>query len=109
MMFDAAIRAIGLDIIRQSAVPSEPEHVLLVMTLGMTLPVGPGQVVPIAGGILRLPMTPELAIEKGEELVAAGKGEEPPAKNDTPDIVVAKSLQGIDQVERLNKQFRGGN
>lgn len=98
-MFDATLQAIAVEVV------PEETHVALVIMLGLALPTPDGKVLRVPGGILRLPMSRDAAIKHGTELKDAG--ESVPEKKES-DLVVANSLQGVDEAARANAQFRSG-
>jgi hypothetical protein len=81
-------------------------HLQLAVTLGIVLPVGPGQVVPLPAGIVRVPLSKEAAKTTGQGLLDGAENlPDPPA---TSDLVIANSLAGVDQavqnVDRFGKR-----
>jgi hypothetical protein len=100
-MFDTTIQVLRPDV----AVADDGSHLQLVFVTGIPLPVGPDQYMPIQTGVYRVPMTKKAAKEIWETLGDAIEQLE----DEKPEsgIVVASSLQGVDQAASLDSKLRG--
>ena len=98
-MFDSTLQALNVEVV------GAEDHVQLVIVIGLVLPVGPGQAVPVPAGVVRVPMSKAAAEARGQDLLDAAA--------DLPDapkpsgLVVANSLAGVDQAVQQAEQFKG--
>jgi hypothetical protein len=100
-MFDTTIQVLRPDVV----VAEDNSHLQLVFITGIPLPVGPDQFMPIQTGVYRVPMTKKAAKEIYETLGEAIEQleDEKPASP----LVVANSLQGVEQAAGLDQKLRG--
>lgn len=101
-MFDATIQAASIEIV------GGEDHVALALIMGLSIPVGQGPEGVIMGllpaGVIRVALGRDAAIEYGGNLKEAG--EALPEPKPESDLVVAKSLRGVDRAAKLAEQFR---
>lgn len=80
-MFDITLQVVGIEIVKVD------DHLELHFIVALAIPNGPGQIAHLPAGIVRIGVSRDTAIEKGQELVT--EGEALPKKTD---IQIATSL-----------------
>lgn len=94
-----------LQIIEARAEVVSDERVDLCFTLGLSIPVGPGQVMPLPGGRVRIPMGKEAALDFLQRVQT--DVETMPDPKPESDLVVASNMAGVDQAMKAAAKFRG--
>lgn len=99
-MFDATLGVLKIEVLEGDT------FVTLVQHIGIGLPVGPDQQMPVHTGTVRVPLSKEAALLHGQQLIDAAS-RLPETKPASP-LVVASSLDGVDKAADIDKKFRGG-
>lgn len=107
MSFDVTLQPMAVDIITpdpENVPAGESPMITQAITIGLVLPFqqAPGQPLVVPLGVVRVPFTPGIAKQVGEKM--AEDGAKFPEK---PNIDIANSLQGVDQVVAADRQMRG--
>lgn len=107
MAFDVTLQPMAVDLITpdpEKVSADEPPQITLAVTVGLVLPFqqAPGQPLVVPLGVVRIPFSPGIAKQVGEKL--AEDGAKFPEK---PNIDIANTLQGVDQVVAADRKLRG--
>lgn len=97
-MFDVTLQIIDIKILEAE------DHLEWVAVLGLSIPVGPGQFASFPGGIVRQPLSRDMALEYGKELV--DKAEKLPPPKRTSDLVIPGDPSAAEQAAKFDAQLR---
>jgi hypothetical protein len=100
-MFDLSIQIVGIDAV------ADDDHVTLLVQPALLLPVGPGQAMPLPIGVVRMPISKDQALAHAEAIKTAAENVDDSKQKAKSDLVIANSMQGVDEAARQAQQFRG--